>query len=143
MEKKVPIRAMKPRPTICWRMKSRASRLFSRSNLAVEVFWRPKVLVSSTPLTDSVSSTSALRSATVFWVSLLMLRRMLPTRVVSRMNSGTRQSESTVSAGDNSHIATTVVSRMATLLTMLVKVSVTTVCTPATSLERRAWISPV
>ena len=84
-----------------------------------------------------------LRSAIVFCVWVWISRRTLPTLVVSQMKRGTRPSDRIVSAGDSTHIAITVVSNMAKLLTILVKVSVTTVCTPPTSLERRAWISPV
>ena len=42
--------------------------------------WAPNVLPSRIPETDSVSSVTALMSASRFWVSLLTSRRTLPTR---------------------------------------------------------------
>ena len=49
------------------------------------------------PLTLSVSSVMAVTSARLFWVSVLMPRRILPTRCVSHRKNGSTASDSSVS----------------------------------------------
>ena len=82
-------------------------------------------------------------SAIVFCVVEATSRRALPTRTVSHRNNGIRQSDRSVSGTDRNSIATSVEMMTTTLDRIDDAVSVTTVCTPPTSFERRDWISPV
>ena len=95
------------------------------------------------PLTLSVSSVTDVRSAIVFWVLVATSRLARPTLTVSHRNNGSRQSDSNVNGTDNSNIAMIVEMITTTLDRIDEAVSVTTVCTPPTSLESRDWISPV
>ena len=80
IEKIVPMIAKNHRPTIAWRIWSRASSKLSSRNRSMDRSWAPNVLPSRIPDTDSVSSVTALMSARRFWVSVLTSRRTLPTR---------------------------------------------------------------
>ena len=95
------------------------------------------------PLTLSVSSVMAVTSARLFWVSVLMPRRILPTRWVSHRKNGSTASEMSVSCQLSQAIATRVTPAVMRLLNTELAVSVTTLWTPPTSLDRRLWISPV
>jgi hypothetical protein len=76
----VPMIAKNQRPTIAWRICSRASSRLRPWNRFTARSWAPNVLPSRIPDTDSVSSVSAVRSESRFWVSPLTSRRILPTR---------------------------------------------------------------
>ena len=80
MLKIVPMIMKNQRPTIAWRIWSAASRRLRSRNRAIDVSCWPKVFDRSIPLTLSVSSVAADRSAIDFWVSVLTLRRTFPTR---------------------------------------------------------------
>ena len=95
------------------------------------------------PLTLSVSSVSAVSSASDFWVSPLTSRRILPTRNVRYMKNGRIPSERSVRRQSMRNIAMTVLTAMAMLLVTELAVSVTTDCTPPMSFAMRLWISPV
>ncbi len=88
MLKIVPMIMKNQRPTIAWRIWSAASRrLRSRKRVIDAACW-PKVLLRRIPLTLSVSSVAADISASDFWVSVLTVRRTLPTRKVRYMKNG-------------------------------------------------------
>ena len=80
IEKIVPMIMKNQRPTIAWRIWSRASSLFRSRNRSTERSWAANVLPSRIPDTESVSSVTALISASRSCVSLLTSRRTLPTR---------------------------------------------------------------
>ena len=104
---------------------------------------RPIVLPSRIPDTDSDSATSALRSARRRCCSLVILRRTLPTRLVSHTNSGTNISEIAASRQSSRHIATTVATTVVAFCAIVVAVVVTTLSRPPMSLAIRDWTSPV
>ncbi len=143
IEKIVPMIMKNQRPTMAWRIWSRASSRFNALNLATERSCAPNVLPSSIPETDSVSSVTALISARRFCVSLLTNRRTLPTRAVSTRKNGSIPSDSRVRRQSMNTIATIVLRATATLEVTELAVSVTTRWTPPTSFDRRLWISPV
>ena len=122
--------AKNQRPTIAWRIWSRASSRLRARNRATERSWAPKVLPSRMPETDSVSSVTALISASRFWVSPLTSRRTLPTRYVRYRKNGSIPSESSVSRQSMRSIATIVEMATATLEVIEAAVSVTTAWTP-------------
>ena len=95
------------------------------------------------PDTDRVSSVIAVRSARLCCATDCSARRDLPTRKVKKTNIGTRINDMTVSLQDSTHIATKLEAMITTFERMLEAVSVTMLCTPATSLVSRDWISPV
>ena len=103
----------------------------------------PKVLDSRMPLTLSVSSVAAVMSASDFCVSVEAARRTLPTRLAMNAKTGSIASDRIVRRLSMKSMAMIVLMTTATLLVMLAAVSVTTACTPPTSLARRLWISPV
>ncbi len=111
-------------------------------NRSIDVACWPKVFDRRMPLTLSVSSVAADRSARVFWVSVLTARRTLPTRKVRYMKNGVSRGRA-ASAASRGCIATMVLTATATLLVMLAAVSVTTAWIPPTSFASRLWISPV
>ncbi len=80
IEKIVPMIMKNQRPTIAWRIWSRASSRLRPMNRSIERSCAPNVLPSRMPDTDSVSSVTALISASRCWVSVLTWRRTLPTR---------------------------------------------------------------
>ncbi len=95
------------------------------------------------PLTESVSSVIAVRSARVFCVLVATSRRARPTLTVSHRKSGRSASDSSVSGTESTSIAISVLMIVTTLASTFEAVSVTTDCTPPTSFESRDWISPV
>ena len=95
------------------------------------------------PLTLSVSSVMAVTSARLCCVSVLMPRRILPTRCVSNRKKGRTASEMRVSCQLSQAMATSVTPAVMRLLKTELAVSVTTVLTPPTSFDSRLWISPV
>ena len=95
------------------------------------------------PLTESVSSVMADMSAIDFWVCLDASRRTLPTRNVRYRKKGRMVSEIAVRRQSSKTIANSVMTTMVRLLKTELAVSVTTDCTPPTSLAMRLWISPV
>ncbi len=95
------------------------------------------------PLTESVSSVMAVRSASVFWVLDATSRRARPTLTVSQRKTGSSASDRIVSGTDRMSIAINVLTIVTTLASTFEAVSVTTDCTPPTSFDRRDWISPV
>ena len=76
----MPMIAKNQRPTIACRIWSLASSRLRPRNRSIDRSWAPNVLPSSIPLTERVSSVTAVRSASRFWVSVLTSRRTLPTR---------------------------------------------------------------
>jgi len=82
-------------------------------------------------------------SAIVFCVVLATSRRARPTFTVNHRKNGMRHSDRSVSGTDSASIAINVEMITTTLDRIEDAVSVTTVCTPPTSFERRDWISPV
>ena len=80
MLKIVPMIMKNQRPTIAWRICSAARRAFRPRKRSVAAACWPNVFVRRTPLTLSVSSVAAERSASDFCVSVLTSRRTLPTR---------------------------------------------------------------
>ena len=95
------------------------------------------------PLTLSVSSVMAVRSARVSCVVVETARRARPTLTVSHRKNGIMNSDRMVSGTDRINMATSVLMMTTTLASTLEAVSVTTDCTPPTSLASRDWISPV
>ena len=95
------------------------------------------------PDTDSDSSVIADISASEDWVSVATARRVRPTRSCSAMNTGSNASDTTVSCHDSTTMVTSAPATTTMLDNTVDAVSVTTVCTPLTSLPRRDWIWPV
>jgi hypothetical protein len=116
---------------------------FSAAYRSISACCRSKTLVSSTPLTDSLSWVIAVMSATDRCVAPATRRRTRPTRTCSRTNSGSRTTATNVSRHDRTSIATSALTTVTALPRIELAVSVTTDCTPATSLPSRLWISPV
>ncbi len=143
MLKIVPITMKNQRPIIAWRTCSRARPRLSSRNRAVAAACWPKVFVSRTPETLSVSCVTEVMSASATWVSVETARRARPTRWVRNRKKGSIPSDSSVSRQSMRTMAMTVEATTATLEATLVAVSVTTACTPPTSFARRLWISPV
>ena len=82
-------------------------------------------------------------SAIVFCVVVATARRARPTFTVSHRKNGIRHNDSKVNGTDRKSIAINV-EMITTMLDRIDDaVSVTTVCTPPTSFDRRDWISPV
>ena len=103
----------------------------------------PNVLESRIPETESDSSVMALISAIDCCVSRLTTRRTFPTRKVMYAKIGSIPRLRAVSLQSRISIATTVLATVAKLERSELAVSVTTDCTPPTSLLIRLWISPV
>ncbi len=143
IEKNVPTTAKNDRPIIVCRICRPVRRTFSSRNRSISWRWRPNDFDRRMPLTLRVSSVIEVMSAMVFCVLLATSRRARPTLTVSHRNSGNRASESSVSGTERANITTMVLTIVVMLASTLDAVSVTTVCTPPTSLERRDWISPV
>ena len=143
IEKIVPMMAKNQRPTIAWRICSFASARLSALNFATDRSCAPNVLPSRIPETDSVSSVTALISARRFCVSPLTSRRTFPTRNVRYRKNGSIPRLMSVRRQSMNTIATIVDSATATLEVIEDAVSVTTACTPPTSLDSLDWISPV
>ncbi len=143
IEKKVPTTAKKYRPIIVWRICRPVSLWFSSRNRPISSRWRPNDFESRIPETDRVSSVTEVRSARDRCVFVATSRRALPTLTVSQMNNGSMNSDSTVSCHEITSIAASVLMMITTFARTLDAVSVTTDCTPPTSLDRRDWISPV
>ena len=143
IEKTVPMIMKNHRPTIAWRIWSLARARLSSRKRRIERSWAPNVLPSRIPETDSVSSVTALISASRCWVSLLTSRRTLPTRNVRYMKNGVIPSDNRVSCQLSRNIASTVEIVTARLDVIDAAVSVTTAWTPPTSFASRLWISPV
>ncbi len=143
MLKIVPMIMKNQRPTIAWRTwRPARPRLRSRKWAVAASCW-PNVLVRRTPETLSVSSVTAVMSASAFWVSFETSRRARPTRCVRTRKTGAMPSDRSVSRQSMMIMAMTVEATTAMFAAMLVAVSVTTRWTPPTSFARRLWISPV
>ena len=97
MLKIVPMIMKNQRPTMAWRIWSTARRRLRSRNRTIEVCCWPNVLDRRMPLTLSVSSVVADRSASDFWVSVETVRRTLPTRKVRYRKNGVIASERRVS----------------------------------------------
>ena len=82
MLKTVPMIMKNHRPTIACRIWSFASFRFRPRKRSIDAACWPNVFERSIPLTESVSSVTALMSASDFCVSVLTARRTLPTRYV-------------------------------------------------------------
>ncbi len=104
---------------------------------------RPIVLPSMIPDTDSDSATSADRSARRRCCSVVILRRILPTRRVSHTNSGTNTSEITARRQSRMHMATSEAITVVAFWAIVVAVVVTTLSRPPMSLAIRDCTSPV
>ncbi len=104
---------------------------------------RPIVLPSMIPDTDSDSDTSADRSASRRWRSVVIRRRICPTRRVSSTNAGTNTSEIAASRQSSSTIATIVAITVVAFWAIEVAVVVTTLSMPPMSLAIRDCTSPV
>ena len=143
IEKIVPMIMKNHRPTIAWRIWSRASSPLSLRNRPIAAACWPNVFESSMPETDRVSSVTADISARDFCVSPRTSRLTLPTRNVRYMKNGSRPRLSTVRRQSMTNIATTVLRAIATFEVSDAAVSVTTDWIPPTSLASRLWISPV
>ncbi len=143
MEKIVPMIMKNQRPTMAWRICRAASLALRPRKRLIELACWPNVLLRSMPLTLRVSSVRADISASDICVSVETSRRTFPTRKVRYRKNGVSPSDRTVSRQSIRSIATTVLSATATLAVTELAVSVTTDCTPPTSLASRLWISPV
>ena len=95
------------------------------------------------PETDSDSWTSEEMSAIAPCLTVVILRRWLPTRRASSTKNGSSASENSASRQSSRNIATTLATTVVTLETIDAAVLVTTFCTPPMSLAIRDWISPV
>ena len=92
---------------------------------------------------DSDSCTSDEMSAIAPCLTVVILRRWLPTRRASSTKNGSSASENSASRQSSRNIATTLAITVVTLPTIEAAVLVTTFCTPPMSLAIRDWISPV
>ena len=101
------------------------------------------VLTSSTPLICSVSCMCAASAPSSSWAALRTRNVASPTRRVGSTNSGRSSSDSVASRQLSRYMTITVVTTVAVLEISETKVSVTTDCTPATSLVSRDITSPV
>ena len=90
------------------------SRSFSSRYRSISCRCRPNDFDSRIPLTLSVSSVIAVRSARVFCVLLATSRRARPTLTVSQMKIGVMQSDITVSCHDRRSIAISVLAMITT-----------------------------
>ena len=104
---------------------------------------RPIVLPSMIPETDSDSATSALMSARRRCCSVVMRRRIWPTRRVIHTDGGTNTSEINASRQSRMHMATSDASTVVTFEAIDVAVVVTTLSSPPMSLAIRDCTSPV
>ena len=95
------------------------------------------------PDTDSDSDTSADRSASRRWRSVVILRRICPTRRVSHTNGGTNTSETAARRQSSSTIATIVAITVVAFWAIDVAVVVTTLSIPPMSFAIRDCTSPV
>ncbi len=137
------IAAIIQRPAIRERT-SRSARLAdSPSKRSASSAPRPIVLPSRIPLTDSDSCTSEDMSAIAPCLTVVILRRWLPTRRASRTKKGSSARLKSASRQSSRTIATTLAITVVTLPTIDAAVEVTTFCTPPMSLAIRDWISPV
>jgi hypothetical protein len=143
IEKNVPTIAKNERPIIVCRICSPVRRSFSCEYRPISWRCRPNDLPRRIPETLRVSSVIAVRSARVFWVLVATSRRARPTFTVSHTNTGVIASDRSVSGTEITSIAITELTMMTTFDKAFDAVSVTTLCTPPTSFERRDWISPV
>ncbi len=135
--------AIRHRPAIRWRTSIAASSCDSRANRSARSPPRPIVLPSSIPETDSDSSTSEERSASLPCLVAVMRLRSWPTRRVSQTKNGSRISEKIASRQSSSAIATMVATTVVTFDAIEVAVEVTTLSIPPMSLEMRDCTSPV
>ena len=104
--------------------------------------WRPNVLVSSMPLTLTVSSVIELMSASDPGSDQRGLSDLAD--AVRQVHEERQQEEdSAVSRQSMMSIALTVLITITRFEKTLLAVSVTTDCTPPTSFASRLWISPV
>ena len=95
------------------------------------------------PDTDSVSWVMTVISAVASWALAVMARRLAPTNRVSTKKTGTVATATSVSCHDSTSMAISVLRRMTELEMVSDTVDVTTVCTPATSLDTLDCTSPV
>ena len=102
----------------------------------------PRVLPSSTPLTDSPSSTWECRSARCRWRWAVIVRRIRATRRVSQIAGGSTTSDSRDSRQLRAAIATAVPMTVVTFEAADVAVEVTTDCMPPMSFISRDCTSP-
>jgi hypothetical protein len=143
IEKIVPMIMKNQRPTMAWRIWSRARSRLRPTNRSIAAPCWPNVFDSRIPDTDRVSSVTADISASDSWVSLRTWRLALPTRYVRYMKNGSSPSESSVSRQSIRNITTIVLTAIAMFDVTEAAVSVTTDWIPPTSFARRLWISPV
>ena len=115
IEKNVPTTAKNERPIIVWRICRPVSRSFSPRNRPVSYRCRPNDFARRIPLTLSVSSVMAVRSASVCCVFVDTARRARPTLTVSHRKNGIRNSDSTVSGTDRISMAASVLMMTTTL----------------------------
>ena len=95
------------------------------------------------PETESDSDTSAERSASRRWRSVVILRRTWPTRRVSHTNGGTNTSENAASRQSRRTMATIAAITVVAFWAIEVAVVVTTLSIPPMSLAIRDCTSPV
>ena len=103
---------------------------------------RVKSFTKSEPLTLSVSLTSWFISSLFSWLSLSSFHRVLPTVLVGRISSGMMTIPTMASCQLMENSATSVVTTVATLLTMLLRVPEITLLTPLMSVFMRVMMSP-
>ena len=137
------IAAIIQRPAIRERTSRSARFSDSRSKRFASSGPRPIVLPSRMPETLSDSWISEEMSAIAPCLTVVILRRWLPTRRASSTKNGSSASENSASRQSSRNIATTLAITVVTLPTIEAAVDVTTLCTPPMSLAIRDWISPV
>ena len=76
-------------------------------------------------------------------LTVVILRRWLPTRRASSTKNGSSARQNSASRQSSRNMATTDATTVVTLPTMEAAVEVTTDCTPPMSFAIRDWISPV
>jgi hypothetical protein len=126
MEKNVPTTAKNERPIIVCRICKPVRRVFSPRKRSISWRWRPNAFDSRMPETDSVSSVTAVKSASVFCVLVATSRRARPTLTVSHRKNGMSESDRTVSCHESNVIAMSVLTMTTTFDRMFEVVSVTT-----------------
>ena len=124
------------RPIICWRICRSPGAGDSRAEPLDAASCWPNVFESRIPETDSDSSVIALISASDCWVRSLTTRRDLADAVGDVDEEGQHaEAEDASAASRGCSIAMTVVATVAKLASSDAAVSVTTDCTPPTSLR--------
>src|SRR5262245_15469557 len=130
-------------PIACWRVAAAARRRLAAPKRAVSASWRPYSFDSVIPETDNVSWVIVITSAVACCVVAGYASRRRPTARVAATNNGTVATVTIVSGHDKTAIATSALIRVTELDSTDDRVTVTAVCTPATSEDRRDCRSPV